>query len=460
MKDELNKKAQEDINRILAEVDADRPAPEQVHNAATPTEEAAPAPKRVIDIHVYELAEGEEPSQSEEKPQEIDPSTPEEPPRRNRRRALFLLVGGLCILLIAGIVTLILYPLFVAEATITIIPTSKQINTTSIVTVATEQTIRAQQIPGSMLSPVSMSQARTVTTTGRSHQDAQPGRGSITFYNGATYAQTVTAGTLLTGSDGVQIVTDQDATIPAVNYPTLGQVTVPAHSIIAGPAGNIKAGDIYGPCCRLNVSAVNGPFVGGQAARDVQTVTQQDIGGAITSLKTSLDQSIQAALKIQVAADQTLITPVSCQQSVTPDHRVGEEATQVRVTLSETCTGATYNTQSLERLLTQRLTQETSRQLGKGYTLTGTIQHTILKVTQEEHGTILLHIWSTASYTYQFTEAQQQIMKAAIVGKSKAQATSILLQVAGVQTVSFSLSYGEQLPTDPGRIHLVFLVTS
>jgi hypothetical protein len=458
--DNLNKKAKEDIDRILAEVDAAKPVKEHVTAETTPTEPAEPAPTRLIDIHVYDLPEGEEAPPSQEEQQKTSVPAQAEPARRSRRHAFLLLVGGLGILLIAAIVTVVIYPLLTTIATATIIPTSKQISTISTVIVATGQTTAAEPIPGSMLSPVSMSQARTVTTTGRGHQDAQAAHGLVTFYNGAPYAQTVTSGTLLTGADGIQIVTDQDATIPAVNYPTLGQATVAAHTVITGPGGNIRAGDVYGPCCRLNVSAVSGPFTGGQEARDFQTVTQKDIDATVASLKNSVDQSVQAALKTQVAADQTLITPVSCQQSITPDHQVGEEATHVHVVLNETCTGATYNTQSFQHLLTQHMTQEASRQLGEGYTLTGTIENTIVEATPQVHGTVTLQVRSTASYAYQFTEQQQQHLKVMIAGKTKAQATSILLQGEGVQSVSLSLSSGEQLPTDPGRIHLVFLVTS
>jgi hypothetical protein len=62
---------------------------------------------------------------------------------------------------------------------------------------------------------------------------------------------------------------------------------VSAHAAITGPAGNIQAGDVYGPCCRLNVFAANGPFRGGQNARTYQIVTQQDINGVATHVKTN-----------------------------------------------------------------------------------------------------------------------------------------------------------------------------
>ena len=466
--DEINKRVQEDINRILSQVDSEPSSkPQQRAGEIPPTtpEEAEQQPTRLVDIHVYELAPGETIPSGEETPpsdqEQQGTSPPTTPQRQSRRRPVLLCIAGFCILLLVSIVIFGLYPLFTASATVTIIPVTRQISTTDTITVVTGQKATgAQQIAGSTLSSVTMTQVQTASTTGKGHQDAQPGHGMITFYNSAPYEQTITAGTMLTGADGAQIITDQDAYISAAQYPTFGQTTVPAHTVIIGPASNIRAGDIYGPCnCRLNVSAVNSTFTGGRQARDFQTVTQQDIDAAASSLKSSLDQSVQAALKTQVQSDQTLITPVSCQQSITPDHHPGEEATQVQVTISETCTGATYNTQAYQKLVTQYVTQEASRQLGEGYTLTGSIQSSILQATPKDHGTIMLQVKSTGSYVYQFTQEQQQNIKAIIAGKSKDQATSTLLHVPGVQSVSFSLSHDEQLPADAGRIHLTFLVT-
>lgn len=457
--DNLNKKARDDIDRILAEVDATKP---HVTGETPPNEQpdaAEPAPTRFIDIHVYNLPAETTPSDQEQQDASVpDASVPVEPPRPNRRRVPFWVIGT-CLILLIGIGSMFLYPLFFSTATITIIPITRQIETITSLTVVTGQKATgAQQIPGNVLSSVTMSQQQTAPTTGKGHQDATQAHGFITFYNAATFAQVIPAGTMLTGADGVQTVTDQDATIPPVNYPTLGQATITAHSVITGAEGNIRAGDIYGPCCRLNVSAVNGAFTGGQLARDYQTVLQQDINNAASSLKATLNQSILAALKTQVAANETLITPVSCQQNVTSDHQAGTEATQVHIVLNETCTGATYNTESLQRFVTKQLDQQARKQLGMYYVQSGTIESTIRKATPEEHGSIALSVMSTANYSYQFTQEQQQQIKAKIAGKSKAQATSILLQTPGVQTVSLSISQGDQLPTE-NRLQLTFLVT-
>lgn len=89
---------------------------------------------------------------------------------------------------------------------------------------------------------------------------------------------------------------------------------------------------------------MTGIFRGGQNARSYHMVTQQDINSAVLTLKTSLDQSVQAALSQQVQPDETLVAPVPCRSRVAPDHQAGSEATQVSVTVSETCTGQVYTT--------------------------------------------------------------------------------------------------------------------
>ncbi len=424
---------------------------------------------RLIDVHIYDLPSQEEmPSiestldmQEQTRPHDQDAQERMNPlPACLRRMHLLpLLPGVFCFLTICVLIVLSLLPVLTATATITIIPISKQITTTSTLTVVPGQANGTQQLAGREVTPVTMSQARTVPTTGRGHQDARSAHGTVTFYNAAPAMQTVTAGTLLTGTDSVQIVTDQDASIPAAAYPTFGQANVPAHAVVGGSVGNIKAGDIYGPCCRLNISAVNSAFTGGQQARDYQTVTPQDVNTTATELKTSLDQSVQAALQTQVHSDETLIPPLPCQQEVHPDHQPGDEAAQVNITVTETCTGMAYNTQAYQRLMTQIESQVARQQLGEGYSLIGATQSTITQVIPKDHGKSELQVKIAASWWYQFTQEQQAHIKALLAGKGKAQAIKTLLHLPGVQSVSLSITNERTtLPTDSTHIHLMFLI--
>jgi hypothetical protein len=183
-------------------------------------------------------------------------------------------------------------------------------------------------------------------------------------------------------------------------------------------------------------------------------VTSQDIDAVASSLKASLEQSVQAAFQVQVHPDETLLAPFSCQQSVTPDHRVGDEAAQVTITVSEACTSMAYSTQAYQNLLMQIESQEVKRQLGDGYRL----QSSIAQVTPKDHRTLDLQVKIAGMWAYQFTEMQQEHIKALLAGKNKAQATATLLHIPGVQSASLAIkNNGTVLPTDSTDIHLVFL---
>ena len=436
-----------------------------------PAEEPEPL-TRFIDIHVYEgpaepreipIVESQQDDQEPAATIESEQNQPEPArPRWYQRRTIPLLTLASLALIGTTLVALLYPSLTGPAATVTIVPVSKQIATTRTITVTTGQgqPTRPPIIPGRTLAAITMSQAVTAPTTGTAHQDAQAARGTITFYNAAPVEQTVNAGTLLTGADGIQIVTEQDAIIPAALPPTEGQATIPAHAVVTGPAGNIAARDIYGPCCRLNIFAVNGAFHGGENARSYPTVTEQDITSVTSSLNTSLDQSVQAALQTQVQSDETLITPPPCQQTVTTDHHPGEEATQVHVTVSETCTGAVYQTQAYQDAITQIETQQATTQLGNGYLLAGMVQSSITEATINEHQQIALTVKIAGTWVYQFPQDEQQRMLSLIAGKGKAQALSLLEHIPGVLAVSLTIKNdAATLPTDANSIHLVVLIT-
>ena len=434
-------------------------------------------PMQFIDVHIYDLPPVAEeppavesdpaaPDQSEQERGSLDGEQDEQEaanvvlPRPPHKRLVRLLYVGLGVLLVGAVLTmLVLRPLLfpAPEATITIVPSSRPIRISSTSTVITGATPKAGQIAGRQLAAITMSQQTTIATTGTVHQDAQAARGLVTFYNAATYSQVIPAGTILTGTDGTQIVTEQDATIPAVSYPTLGAMTVEARALTPGPAGDIRAGDIYGPCCRVNVSAVSSAFTGGQNAKSYPTVSVQDISTAATSVSKTLVQSAQAALQTQVRPGETLITPLACQQHTTPNHQPGTEAVQVTITVSETCTGTVYNAQQYQNQLIQMMDQQAAKQLGAGYHLGGAIQSTITATSQRQQS-IQLHLTSAATYTYQMSQDEQQTLAQLVAGKSNAEATSLVLHQPGVQSVALAMTGTTQtLPTDPDNIHLIIV---
>jgi hypothetical protein len=394
------------------------------------------------------------------KPQQT--ARPVQPRRRVSMcpRLVVLMVTLVAVLtaLIGLNIGVVLPSLVAPSATVTLTTTSQHITTTSTLQLVTSGIAdpTKHQIPGRALPAVTMSEQKTVTTTGIGHQDATSAHGSLTFYNSATYSQMVPAGTLVVGADGTQVVTDADVTIPAALFPTFGLRSVLAHAVLAGPQGNIRAGDIYGACCRVNVSAVSSAFTGGQHARIYQIVAPQDLQGVVSRVKTSLELSVQAALKTQVQASETLVIPLDCTQHVTPDHEVGTEAATVTVMIDETCTGNVYDTQVFTSMTTQNATHGAVSRLGMGYTPTD-IQTSITQVTPKAHGTLALQVTSRSVWAYQYGPEQEQRIKAMIAGMTKDRARAMVLHLVGVQSASVTLTHGATVPTDMAQIHLLFV---
>ena len=211
---------------------------------------------------------------------------------------------------------------------------------------------------------------------------------------------------------------------------------------MVGPGGNIAARDIYGPCCRENVFVQNdAAFVGGQAAHSYQTATQQDIASVTTSIKTSLDQSIQAALQTQIESGEMVLTPLDCQAQVSSDHQPGDEAAQVTVTINETCTALAYQTVALHDLMAHALTQQAAT-LGEGYTATSDIAIQVIQTHTSDQGTTTIQVKATQTYGYQLSEAEQQALKNRLAGKGKDQAMMLVLHTPGVQTASIYVDPG------------------
>jgi hypothetical protein len=387
-----------------------------------------------------------------------------------RHQRLFLagLGSGLFLYLLALVlVAVFVAPVVTLAATVTLVPETKTLSTSLTVTaMATGTPEQARkQVAARLLSVSSPTQRQTVPTTGTGHAPARVGEGTVTFYNAAPYSQTVAAGTLLTGADGVEIVTDAPAVIPAGNPPIEGEVTVPAHATAIGPQGNIAPLDLNGLCCMAGVSVKNTTaFHDGQDAYDYPMVTQADINQAAGPLVATLTSATQASLQAQVHQNERLAGPVACQPEITPDHPVGSNASQVMVNVSVTCHAETYDHEAVVRLVTNALMHKATTILGSGYALHGTISTTITQAGAPPHakpGTLTLLVTGQGIWVYQVSTAEQARLGRLIAGLSRQQAMHVLqqqepghlaaihIQISGLWTDS------NRLPADAARIQLL-----
>ncbi len=329
--------------------------------------------------------------------------------------------------------------------------------TTTIILMLKSQTIsiNATIRTGRLINPITLSQSATAPATGHTHQDARAATGTITFYNGQLTQQFVPSGTILSSASGIQIITDTDANIPAAdltaNPPVIGEAAVPAHAVNAGSGGNIPAYDINEVCCSEVVAKNTTAFHGGQDERDFQTVTKTDMNSLSTMLKTSLAQSMQGAMQGQVKPDEQL-QPLPCSPALTADHQIGQEAAQVKVTVSETCSGVAYNQNVLQSQATSLLSSQAAKKLGSGYSLLGVIHLTIIQATVS-HATPILAFTCQGTWVYTLDQAAQEHLKHLIAGKRKDQAVSILLHMPGIQAASIAgVDANEHLPKNPDLV--------
>jgi len=385
---------------------------------------------------------------------------------RNPRLFLAGLGSGLFLYLLALVlIAMLVAPVATLAATVTLVPDTKTLSTRLTVTALSAGTPdpARQQVAARLLEVGSPTQSQSVPTTGTGNAPARMGEGTVTFYNAAPYSQTVAAGTVLTGADGVEIVTDAPAVIPAGNPPIEGEATVPAHAAAIGPQGNIAPLDLNGLCCLAGISVKNTmAFHDGQDAYDFPMVTRADIDQAAGPLVATLIAATQERLHAQVSPNERLAGQVQCQPAITPDHPVGSNASQVTVSVQVTCHAETYDYEAVARLVTGALMQQAMTTLGSGYVLHGTISTTIIPAGAPPHakpGTLTLLVSGQGAWVYQVRRAEQARLPKLIAGLSRQQATHVLQQQEADHLAAIHIQItglwtdGTTLPTDPARIH-------
>ena len=150
-----------------------------------------------------------------------------------------------------------------------------------------------------------------------------------------------------------------------------------------------------------------------------------------------------------------------CSPTITADHQIGQEATAVKVTVSETCSGITYNDQELTSKVTQLLTSQAVKKLGSGYSMLENPQITVTSAITSKP--VTLSFRSASTWVYALTTQEQQHIKKIIAGKYKQNALQLLYSLPGIKSVSLQFSgFGDdtKLPKDISHIHMLIIYTA
>ncbi len=347
------------------------------------------------------------------------------------------------------------------KATVTLFPTQTQMSKTYTFLAVTGTADQARgQIPSRLLSFTTPTKSATITTTGVGYTPAIKATGEITFYNEAPYSQTIDAGTVITGNDRIQIVTDQTVTIAAGNGTTNGSATAPVHTIQAGVRANIPPFAINTLCCVSGILARNlTAFTGGQDPQPYQIVSQTDVKREAGSLAISLDAPAHQGIQEQVKPTEQLIQPVQCSRTTTSNPQVGERAITASVSVFQTCNAQVYDYSLMQSLTQSAFLADAQKQAGSNFIQRGTLTLAIDKTTllDKSHQTYQLTVSAAGTLFFHLTGSQLQRLKMQIAGETITEAKRQLLTLAGVQGVYIQPARQSDLslPTNPDQIQMI-----
>ena len=347
-------------------------------------------------------------------------------------------------------------PLAASSATITITPASRDLkNLYTISAVTGTPGAEKHQVQARLLSSTTQQQSKTVSATGSSQTAATYAKGTLDYTCGVNdNPETISAGTVLTGHDGIQVVTDVTKTENCGGPDVIAYV--PAHTVKPGQSGNIAIGDMYYPNHASGghfYDVTNDTaFTGGADAQTVPVIRQSDIDGAANTLITANTPDPQQTLQSQIHSNEQLVSSPQCKPNVTSDHAAGDKATTVTVSVTFTCTGEVYDQQGALASAAQWLKQDAAKNPGSGYALVGKVvtTQTQAKVSNADQGTIAVSVTAEGVWVFQVSDAQKLALVKLVAGKKKGIVQSLLLQQHGVSKVDIQLSGGDG-DTFPGN---------
>jgi len=412
-----------------------------------------------------EVTSTEEPADPDISKHPTVPLSPLEPPKQYFQVNWWSLVALALLLILIGEHTAPFVLPFVGgylqqTATVTIFPMQKTLSQTfSYLVVTGTPDPGRSQIPSRVLSFTTPTKTGIITTTGIGYTPAIQAKGTITFYNEAPYSQTISAGTVITAKDGIQIVTDKAVTIAAENGVYNGSAEAQAHTIQAGSSANIPPLAINTLCCLNGILAKNlTPFTGGEDPKPYPMLSNTDLKREATHLAGTLSPLAKEGIQNQMRGVEQNLVPMQCSLHTTSNPKVGEKGATARVSVSETCTTQVYDNAALQQLIRMQFLQEAARQLGSNYVQSGSLTIVKRKTTSLDriHSTYKLAVLATGTMIFHLTASQLHTIATQIAGKPVAQAQHELLKLSGVAGVYIQLSHQSDttLPTDPGSIEL------
>ena len=351
-------------------------------------------------------------------------------------------------------------------ATVTITPRSSALQKSYTITAVSGTPDGSQnQIGEQQISVTTQAYSSTVNATGTTYVGGSSAQGKADIYNfDTTKPLNLAAGRSFPNDGGCApssetIVLDAAVTNLAAGA---GPITVPIHiqpkGVVKGnPAGCVPlieyiTGNCSGsPCTEIAVNITTN----GTDPQPQTVVQQSDIDNVAATLEQNnqpnADQEIQSQLQ---SGQQEIAGTAQCSPNVNANHAAGDQASQVTVTVTFTCTAEVFTAKDATDLAGQLLKNDAQSQLGAQYAPVGQIAGTIVSSSPGDQGAENLVVGASGTWVYQFSATEQQNLAALIVGKTTQQARQTLLAQPGVAdaVIQITSGNGQTLPTKAQEI--------
>ncbi len=169
-------------------------------------------------------------------------------------------------------------------------------------------------------------------------------KGTAKIQNGTAFPINLTAGTLLVSSGNLKFAMDNSASVSAALSPSSpGTVEVPVTAESIGAEYNLAKDEVFkvGNYPKAEVDATSIADFSGGSSQQISAVSQEDQAALSSELSDELSQDAKDQLLLKVGEDKIFIDDLA-DLSVTSekyDHKVGDEATNLKLSLTVSATG-------------------------------------------------------------------------------------------------------------------------
>src|SRR5262249_16002668 len=151
-------------------------------------------------------------------------------------------------------------------------------------------------------------------------------------------------------------------------------------------------------------------------------VQQSDIDTAANDLETTNMPAAVSIVQPQLANNEQLVGSPQCHPQVSANHKAGDIADAVTVTVVFSCNGEAYGRGAAEKIAAQELIEQAKRDIGDAYVLSDQIVAIVKDASisdASQSSTVTVVVDARGTWILQLSTGQQWAWASSLTGKTK-----------------------------------------